>query len=56
MLFTDIIAVTIALSGAVFLLVYSAIANARLERENRHLRARISEMRKQINTMVVRPF
>ena len=56
MLFTDIIAITMVLVIAVGLLIHSALSTARLERENRYLRSRINDMRKQISNMVERPF
>ena len=56
MLVTDLIAIAIALVTAVGLLINTALNNARLERENRYLRKKVREMRKQIDTMVERPF
>lgn len=56
MLFTDMIAVTLALIAALVLTLSVTRANSRLERENRYLRARISDMRKQVSNMVERPF
>ena len=56
MLGTDLIAIAIALVTAVGLLINTALNNARLERENRYLRKKVREMRKQIDTMVERPF
>lgn len=56
MLFTDILAITGALIISVGLLIHTALQNARLERENRYLRSRVSDMRKQISNMVERPF
>ena len=56
MQFTDIIAITIALVTATGLLINTAITNARLQRENRYLRGRLNDMRKQMANMVERPF
>jgi hypothetical protein len=53
---TDIIAISIALVSATGLLIHSARLNARLEKENRYLRNKVREMRKQMDTMVERPF
>jgi len=56
MLVTDMIAVSLGLIAALILALSVTRANTRLERENRYLRARISDMRKQMNNMVERPF
>jgi len=56
MLVTDMIAVSLGLIAALILVLSVTRANTRLERENRYLRARISDMRKQMNNMVERPF
>lgn len=56
MLATDIIAITIVLVTGTTLLIHTAMNNARLEKENRYLRNKVREMRKQMNTMVERPF
>lgn len=41
----DMVAVTIALTSAMFLIVTSALANARLTRENQALRTQVSALR-----------
>lgn len=53
---TDYLAIALALT-ALMITLYKAIkTNARLERENAWLRSRVHSMRKQIATMVERPF
>ena len=56
MLLTDMIAVTLALIAGGILSLSLVRANSRLESENAWLRARVSDMRKQIANSVERPF
>lgn len=56
MLVTDVIAVSLGLLASMILIFCLARANARLEQQNSYLRSRISDMRKQMNNMVERPF
>ena len=56
MLGTDLIAVMIALITSVSVMIITIKRNAELERENKWLRERVSNLRKQVSTMVEKPF
>jgi hypothetical protein len=56
MLGTDLIAVMIALITSVSVMIITIKRNAELERENAWLRERVSNLRKQVSTMVEKPF
>lgn len=55
-LLTDMIAVTLALVAGGILSFSLMRTNSRLERENAWLRARVNDLRKQLNNAVERPF
>lgn len=56
MLGTDLIAIIIALVTSVSVMIIAIRKNAELERENAWLRERVSNLRKQVSTMVDKPF